>query len=237
MDSKQWKRERSQWASRLEKWHSPRDFRDALDALRAEYGKLLLAKAEFTSLFRDAYTASVFTSHFNPEKVRLINAERPDFEIEMHGRTQMYEVVEADTPGRRRSDEIKQYWELATGKLLPDGFYLTAELASEILEIAVGKKDRDIYLPEWGLVILLNPAKPGGREQQVIEEAMAQSTARVKDRFAEVWVLWEGAAYNLWCRGLPGNGVMRPPDTHRDAKDVPVTPLSALFNAGNEDDE
>ena len=198
MDQRQWKRQRNQWKSRLEEWQSAQDFRDALDKLRAEYGKQLLSKSEFTSLFRDAYAASAFAFHRGAEKVRLIKANQPDFEIEALGRKQMYEVVEADTPGRRRGDEIKHQPERVTGTPLPDDLLLTAELAQQILETAAKRKDKDIYLPEWGLVIVLNPIRLGGQEQHDIEEGLARATAVVKDRFEEVWVLWGHAAYKAW---------------------------------------
>lgn len=236
MDRKQWKHQRDQWKSRLEEWQSPQDFHDALDRLVASYGRQLLSKSESTSLFRDAHTASAFAFHRDAEKVRLIKADQPDFEIEVFGRKQMYEVVEADTPGRRRSDEIKHQPKLATGASLPNDFVLTAELAPQILEAAANRKDKDIYLPDCGLVIVLNPAQPGGREQQNIEEGMIQATAIVKNRFEEVWVLWEATAYNLWLRGAPGKSVLRPLSTCEDAPKFTPTPLSALFSCADDKD-
>ena len=236
MDQKDWKLQRGQWAGRLEEWQSAQGFRDTLGELKAEYGKRLLSKSGFTDLFRDAYVASAFAFHFGAEKVRLVKGKQPDFEIEVLGRKQMYEVVEADTLGRKRGDEIKHQPDRRLGDPLPDEFFLTAELAPQILETAAKRKDKDVYLPEWGLVIYLNPAPPGGQEQQDIEEGMARATAVVKDRFKEVWVLWGDTAYNPWCQGVVRNTILRPPDTGKQATDFTPTPLSALFPSADTED-
>ena len=219
MDQKQWKRQRDLWRSRLEKWHSPQDFRNSLDELRTEYGRQLLFKAGFTSLFRETYVASAFAFYRSAEKVRLIQAERPDFEIEVLGRKQMYEVVEADTPGRRRGDEVKHQPKLPTGAPLSENFYLTRELAPQILEKAAKRKDMNVYQPEWGLVIVLNPAQPGGQEQQDIEEGMVRATTVATNRFKEIWVLWERTFYNPWHREVPENSILHPPDTRQNGAD------------------
>jgi len=41
---------------------------------------------------------------------------------------------------------------------------------------------------------------------------MTNATATVRNRFASVWVLWKGKAYNTWRNGLVGNGKVEQPN-------------------------
>ena len=219
-----------EWKHALEKWHSPREFRNKLHELRSEYGWHLLTKAGLTDLFRDAYCASVFASIRGADRVRLVKADQPDFETDLLGRTRMYEVVEADTPGRKRGDEINGRYQPAAGDTLPPDLYLTSELAPQILTAAAERKNRNCYLAVWGLLIYLNPCRPGGQEERDIEKGMAQATAAAKDRFAEVWVLWEGTAYNTWRNSAPGNTVLQPANPFVEMPDFSPEPLSSMFS-------
>ena len=83
--------------------------------------------------------------------------------------------------------------------------WLTPSQAGLALRAAADKKNRGIYDPSWGLVILLNPIDFGVR-QQAIEDLMADATAAVKERFASVWVLWKSVGYNTWRDGQTGVG-------------------------------
>ena len=40
---------------------------------------------------------------------------------------------------------------------------------------------------------------------------MADATAVAKDRFAEVWVLWQDTAHSTWAGGKPKTRILRPP--------------------------
>lgn len=218
-----------EWKRLLERWHSPRSFREKIDELRSEYGCDVLTRAGLTDVFRDAYPAGLFASIRGADRVRLTEAVRPDFEIDLSAGTRMYEVVEADTPGRKRSEEMRKQSQTVTDGALLKDFYLTSELAPQILHAAAKKKNSDRYVSEWGLLIYLNPCRPGGEEELYIENGMVEATAAVKDRFADVWVLWEGTAYNTWQKSAPGNVVLRPANPFVEAADFVPESLSSIL--------
>ncbi len=188
-----------EWQRKLQEWHSPEEFRDKLHDLCAEHGRNLLT-APRAGFFRDADPACRFALLRAASKVRLVAARRPDFEIDVAKGAREFEVTEADTPGRRRSDEVK-------GRREPDAGWPTPDIAEQILRESAARKSDGRYEPGWGLLILLNQWNIGV-DQRAIEGRMADATAVAKDRFAEVWVLWQDTAYNTWLGGAPGNRVL-----------------------------
>jgi hypothetical protein len=220
--------EYSQWEHELSEWHSPEAFNGKLRRLRTERGDYLLTDRG-TQFFREAYCAQAFALLVEAQQVRLVDAVRPDFAIDVSGVIRAYEVTEADTPGRKRTEEIKaaraaRNEAIAAGKLNSDvpsftdvseGEWLTPEVAETALRTATGRKNKSHYDPSWGLLIFLNPGF--NTDQQAIEAGMAPATAAAKDRFREVWVLWQGAAYNTWlCGALSNRVIPRPTQGEED---------------------
>ena len=211
--------ERDQWLTFLHAWLSPKDFREALDRLEAAQGDYLLTDPR-AGFYRDAFCAELFATLVGADLVRLVDGERPDFQISVAGSELEFEVTEADMPGRKRGQEVQERRKRRVpGEPFVEDFsyedWLTPEQAGVALRAAADKKDRSVYDPSWGLVILLNPIEFGAH-QQAIESLMVGSTAAVRNRFASVWVLWKGAGYNTWQDGQPGNRKLARPRSGSD---------------------
>lgn len=214
--------ERKSWRGDLSKWQSPADLNEKLDKLLSKHGSYVLTDPRANSIFRDSHCAHAFAVLCGAQKVRL-GANPPDFEIETAGTLQAYEVTEADTPDRKRGDEIKKSRGFPdTGKpsvkAFPEEMWLTPEIADIALRKASELKSFGEYEPHWGFLILLNPIE-FGVHQQSIEALMADATEAAKDCFAEIWVLWKGSAYNTWINGARGTRIIGVPRqrTSRDA--------------------
>ena len=192
----------------LHAWQPPKDFRDALDRLEAAQSDHLLTDPR-AGFYRDAFCAELFATLVGADQVRLVAGEQPDFQISVAGSELAFEVTEADTPGRKRGQEVQERRKLRVpGEPFVEDFpnedWLTPEQADIALRTAADKKDRSVYDPSWGLVILLNPVEFGAH-QQAIESLMVGATAAVRNRFASVWVLWKGVGYNTWQGGQLGS--------------------------------
>ena len=203
--------ERKHWLRTLSDWLSPAVFGEHLDRLLSEHGLSVLLTDPRAGFFRDAYCAREFAVLRGAQRVRLVANPRPDFEVEIAGITRAYEFTEADLPYRRRGDEIRAPCNLAAGeptwRAFPEEEWLTPTIADAILQKASELKNSDRYEPHWGLLILLNPVEFGSH-QQAVESLMAGATKAVKNRFAEIWVLWKGVAYNAWTDGVCGSRVI-----------------------------
>ena len=199
------------WRQELQKWHSLEGFRDKVRDLRSEHGRDLLT-ASGTGFYREAHTASRFACLCMAARVRLVAADRPDFEMDVADGARAFEVTEADMPGRKRNNEVKGWVEDRVEEVKD---WLTPDIAVQILRAAAARKSDGRYEPGWGLLILLNPWNFGA-DQQAIEALMADATTAARDRFAEVWVLWQDTAYNPWLGGVPGHRVLRRHDGQED---------------------
>ena len=199
--------DRDQWLTLLHAWLPPKDFREALNRLETAQGDHLLTDPR-AGFYRDAFCAELFATLVGADLVRLMAGERPDFQINIAGSESAFEVTEADTPGRKRGQDVQERRKRRVPRQpfvedFPYEDWLTPEQADIALRTAADKKDRSVYDPSWGLVILLNPIEFGAH-QQAIEELMVSATAAVRNRFASVWVLWKGVGYNTWQDGQPG---------------------------------
>ena len=99
--------ERDQWLTFLHAWLSPKDFREALDRLEAAQGDYLLTDPR-AGFYRDAFCAELFATLVGADLVRLVDGERPDFQISVAGSELEFEVTEADMPGRKRGQEVQE---------------------------------------------------------------------------------------------------------------------------------
>ena len=237
----------TEWKCELSNWHSPQDFSDKVRKMKAEHGIPLLRDPKHR-FFRETQPAGDFGLLLRAQKVRLAAEDPPDFEMEAPEGPREYEVTEADAADRKRGDEIKARRkkiadDIASGKLaegaphiepFPEDAWATPKVALRALEKAAESKAEKSktnpkYKRDWGLLVFLNLLKPHNQQQQVIEDGMAQATAAAKDRFAEVWVIWEGTAYNAWRGDARGNSILRPLDPFEDTEDLTPEPLSLIL--------
>jgi hypothetical protein len=195
--------ERRQWLDEFCRWQTPLSFSARVDDLWRERGDFLLTDPR-AAFFREAHSAARFGRLRSANLVRLIAADRPDFELQIGSIIQQYEFTEADMPGRRRGQEIEADRAIASDDLVirpfPSEEWLTPAMADQILRGAAAKKSSAKYDPTWGLLILLNPIEFGAFQAE-IESVMRDATASAGRRFADVWVLWSGRAYHTWSAG------------------------------------
>ena len=162
------------WLRLFQAWITVAGFAEMLEKLEIAHGDYLLTDPR-AGFYRDAYAAKEFAALIAADSVRLVAGERPDFQLDLKGAVQAYEVTEADTPGRKRGKEIQdQRRRRAPGQPFVEDFpvedWFTPKQADIALRTASERKLRPTYDPNSGLVILLNPIEFGvtpGRDRSV----------------------------------------------------------------------
>lgn len=200
------KAERESWPIRLEQAMPPNEMVRLVDELQVILDAHMLVQAGL-AFVRDAWTAGRFAQARGADTVRLWPGDRPDCELTFDGKHELFEIVEADQPGRRRSEEYRDLIrrsEMGEGEAaeLDEDWNVRAANAPQMLEHAATSKAAKGYDPDIGLIILLNLTEHGFMRRE-IEAAMQPRTACAKDAFREVWVLWQGAVYPVWHCGEP----------------------------------
>ena len=187
--------ERKRWRRALSNWQTPDSMIGKADALSTLLGQAAPTQAGL-EFFREAFVAGRFASAVGAEHVRLVHPDpRPDFELRTRGQVEAFELVEADTPGRRRGEA---YAEPAAGPVsAPEAGWLTAEGAAAMLATAAAKKADGRYDRGVRLLIHLNPTDHDAQQAE-IETAMKPATAAAANVFAEVWVFWKDRPYRVW---------------------------------------
>ncbi|MCV9935591.1 hypothetical protein OIU35_04380 [Boseaceae bacterium BT-24-1] len=200
--------ERKSWRLRLEKPMPPDAMIRLVEELRDILQGRMLVQAGL-AFIRDAWTAGKFAQARGADAVRLWPGDRPDCELTFDGKRELFEIVEADQPGRQRSAEYRtlvqraERGEPTTVEEDPvEDWIARAANGPKMIMDAAMKKAAKGYDPNISLLIYLNLGEYGIRRRE-IEEAMQPSTTSAKDSFYEVWVLWQGAAYSLWRVGEP----------------------------------
>ena len=156
---------------------------------------------------REAWVAGRFAQANGADTVRLWPTDRPDCELAFQDQRELFEIVEADQPGRQRSAEYKarmhkaERGELEEVEWDPSEDWIArAAKGPQMLRDAAAKKAGKGYETSVSLLIYLNLGEYGIRQRE-IEAAMQLCTAAAKDAFDAVWVLWKGVAYPVWRRG------------------------------------
>lgn len=181
---------------RLIRWQTPEAMSRLVDDTVNHIGSLNLFNQGGLALLRDAWIAAEFGQIRQLEQVRLVADIWPDFELNIDGRVEAFEAVEADDPKRRRGDEYRN----STGRIKQDpveDWIVRAEQAPAWLEAACRKKADKRYGARANLVVYLNLIEYGIRQKEV-ERCFPSATAAVKDCFDAVWVLWKKRAYLVW---------------------------------------
>lgn len=230
------KAERESWRIRLEQEMSPDEMIRSVDELKDIVWAYMHVQAGL-AFVRDAWTAGRFAQARAADAVRLWPGDRPDCELMLQGRRELFEIVEADQPGRQRSAEYRDLIrrrELGEREQveIDEDWQSRAAMAPEMLRRAAIAKAAKGYDLDNGLIIHLNLMEHGFKAREV-EAAMQPCTAAAKDAFREVWVLWQNAAYPLW-----RNGKALPPDRRPKREDEMDRSASeaALWKSILEDD-
>lgn len=198
--------ERKCWRLRLEQAMPPGDMVELVEELRGILRGHMLVQAGL-AFVREAWTAGRFAQVRGADTVRLWPGDRPDCELVFQGRQELFEIVEADQPGRQRSAEYRELIrraERGEPDMVEDdpveNWITRAASGPQMLQEAATKKARKGYDPSVGLLIYLNLGEYDIRRQE-IEASMQRCTASAKDAFDDVWVLWKGIPYPVWRRG------------------------------------
>lgn len=189
------------WRSELSDWMDADAFRLRVDQIIRPLSRQVFFGQAGLAFLRDAWIAARAATALSSDLVRLVSADRPDFEIQIDGEIQQFEATEADQEGRRRGDEH----ELA--ELTPDPAEKWRERFEAIpaaLDRVVTKKIGKDYPPGVGLMIYVNLGCYGA----FLDEGfpiLQSGTAKAKDKFRIVFVMWEGTLYKLWEYGRPAS--------------------------------
>lgn len=183
------------WRTELSQWTRPDDFRSRVNEIILPlFRDRLFFRQAGLMFLRDAWIAGRVATALPCDSVRLVAAERPDFEIERGGQTYQFEATEADMDGRRRGDEPEEL------ELRPDPVEDWRERFEAIpaaLDRVVAKKVSKEYPPGVGLVIYVNLGCYGAYVDEGIP-ILRQHSAPAKDKFKSVFILWEGTLYKFW---------------------------------------
>ena len=184
----------------LLQWRSPLEMLNYVDdVMECAGGRSHFNQAGIQFIY-DAWAAAEFAVFRKATRVRLINDEWPDFEMELGGEAQQFEITEADLPGRRRGQE---YRERPKGSVddPEEDWYKRASQVSAALCSSSARKAKKHYSGRAQLLIYLNiPVYE--IYQKEIEGCFGDATAPAKDQFESVWVLWKARAYHVWKNGL-----------------------------------
>ncbi|KYG99833.1 hypothetical protein [Bradyrhizobium sp. DOA1] len=187
------------WKSDLSKWSLPGIFRARVDRITQAIPRRTFFGQGGLAFLRDAWIGSRLASALQPDMVRLVSADRPDFEIQTNERIEQFEATEADMEGRRRGDEPDD--------LLPrpdpvESWRARFEAIPAAIDRVIAKKLEKNYSPEINLAIYVNLGCYGTYVEEGLP-ILRNRTAPAGTKFKRVFVLWEGCLYELWEDGKP----------------------------------
>jgi hypothetical protein len=184
----------------------PLEFRGYVVAVMNILGPEYLFTKGGLRFIHEAYVGAELGVIRGAVSVSLIDAERPDFALQFDNRTELYEVVEADRPGRRRGDEYKAlkaagypitHWPVedwANGEQAYDALHAMAEKkAKKAAKLAA----KGIPYPEQTrLLFYLNLMDFGAHTEEIIS-VFSRAIEPARKGFSSVWVLWKNLLYEV----------------------------------------
>jgi hypothetical protein len=93
------------WATELSTWTPADSFRTRIDQIARSIPRSIFFRQGGLTFLREAWIASRTACALQAGSVRLVAAQRPDFEVQIGGQIEQFEATEADMDGRRRGDE------------------------------------------------------------------------------------------------------------------------------------
>lgn len=190
----------------LSKWQTPSDMEAYYDEVNAYIGSCDLFNQAGVDFLTEACAAARFARFCGAQAVRLVDDVWPDFEIEIDGSVEQFELIEADLPGRRRGEEYRE----GIGEVedIEEGWSADVERVPKILRSAVERKVAKHYSDRRNLLVYLNvwfPLSGDGDDplKRRIEECFVSASEPAKNAFEQVWILWERACYRVWSGGTP----------------------------------
>ena len=92
----------------LSQWQAPRDMEAYYDKVNDDMGSCDLFNHTGVGFLTEACAAAVFARLRDARVVRLVDDVWPDFEIQIDGSVERFELTEADLPERKRGDEYRE---------------------------------------------------------------------------------------------------------------------------------
>jgi hypothetical protein len=187
------------WKRELSVASKPDRYRARVEEIHQTIGAETFFNQGGIEFLRDAWVASLVAIALAAETVRLWEGERPDFEAVIDGKARRFEVTEADMPGRRRGDEYRG----SLGGTEDDPvseWRRRFDAIDPSVRAVVEKKLTKEYGSDVSLVVLVNL----GCYRAYLDEGvpvLSAATAAAKDKFQEVFALWEGYLFSFWKDG------------------------------------
>ncbi|GKQ49153.1 hypothetical protein [Bradyrhizobium sp. Ce-3] len=185
------------WAAELSRWTMADEFRVRIDQITRTIPRSTFFGQGGLAFLRDAWVASRVACALPSDMVRLVSADRPDFEVQIDGQIQQFEATEADIEGRRRGDELDD------PRPRPDpveAWRTRFEAIPASLDRVIAKKLQKDYPTEVSLAIYVNLGCYGAYVEEGLP-ILREHTARARIKFKRVFVLWEGCLYKFWEEG------------------------------------
>jgi hypothetical protein len=191
----------------LSAWLCPAEMRTSIEQLMNHLGAKDLFNQSGLEFLRDGWAAAEFAGRRGAVSVRLVNADRPDFELMFaDGAPEGFELVEGDIEGRKRGLEYKlaaaSGWK-ATDRPIEE--WATPVQAYEVLQAASLKKAGKAqelaaagnpYPPDTNLLIYLNISDFGAHHEDIVS-TFSSATEPASPWFRSVWVLWKNRIYQV----------------------------------------
>jgi hypothetical protein len=196
----------AQAKDQLQHPRAPTELRGYVAALMDVFGCNDLFNRSGLTFVLEAYVAAELGIIRDASFVSLIIADRPDFELHFKDMVELYEVVEADMPERRRGDE---YAALATAGCptydWPVEKWATSEQASRSIRAMAEKKAKRAeelaakgtpYPEETRLLFYVNLGDFGAHAKE-IGDVFPSAVEPARKWFSSIWVLWKNRAYQV----------------------------------------
>lgn len=196
------KKLRKEFIKRLSKWQTAGEFERCYTEIVSQIDSETFFNQGGLGFLRDAFVASEVASACRVKKVRLVEADRPDFELETTDGLELFEATEAFEPGRRRGLE---YRNIAEGDELEDDpgedWFRRGRAGIQWLRMAAENKAENAKDGKYGdgvnLAIYLNMNEFDVLHDEVLSKFPA-ATIATRSFFNTVLVLWKGTVYCVW---------------------------------------
>jgi len=183
-------------------WQSPEEFGLCYEEIVSQIDSETFFNQSGLGFLRDAFVASEVASACYAKKVRLITADRPDFELETTAGFEPFEATEAFEPGRRRGLEYRNIaGELELEEDPGEDWFRRGRAGIQWLRLAAQNKAKNAKDGKYGhgvnLAIYLNMNEFDVLHNEVLSKFPA-ATNSAKDFFKTVLVLWKSTVYCVW---------------------------------------
>ena len=196
------------YQTRAQSFLTTAEFSRLATTLRRHMSSVQFFSDPYAQFAREMWVAARFAIAIGANRVRLLEDDWPDFEIESDNHVDQFEVTEVDLPGRHRGDEYKAVAAGQKPRISDDpveAWIARADLIPNALQSAALRKGTKGYPPTANLVIYLNIDEWDIRHNEIIA-SFASQTKPAAAAFRQVWVLWKSTLYLVWENGQTKEG-------------------------------